>query len=492
MIFIVALLATLTLNSGWNAPLTIPFYQTSSTITQTQFIVGTNTITKSGRYYFTESIAATGVAGQPLIRVATSGVLIDLQGRTLSMAGAAAGSNGIEIDSGVTNVIIMNGSIRDCSGSGIYINPGCSNITLYQMTISNTQLSSIVFAGATQINPSIRDSQVINCNITAGGTGPDGIVHGLYANNCANIFCNGLVSSGHTSDTLIVKSVFFNNSTDCQLQDCRASDNSGAGCSGFEFNNCGSIFCTGLVASNNFGNVSSGANTAHGIALVSVRDSKFSKCLCTENRLARQDRIASGLLIELSRNNIIEHCTFNNNSAVTDVAGIFSVFSRNNIIDNVSINGNSNDETGEAAGIIFVGESNTIVQNSLISSNTAVGDAFGIKLGDDDPDNNCSFMIIDNNRLYNNRGTDRSYGYRDFQVPTTNFFMRNFAFGQGQVRMYGGTNPSVQDHMNFCSPSFFKNTAGVVRETNTISISELSIQNDYINTSIVNIEDNPS
>lgn len=467
-------------------PLQTQFYQMSRPITQSQLASGTQTLAVAGRYYFTESLQVPNVSNTSLLHVTNSGVFIDLQGKSLICSTGALGSHGIEIAAGLHNVTIMNGTIANCTGAGIYIHPSCTGIKIYNITVTQTTGPGIVLAGVADQEP-ISNCQIVQCSCISSGVGADGAVHGLQATYCNNLMCQSLLSSGQKSPSASVRSVLLKNCNDCRLEQCFAADCQGIGCSGFEFINCQAIIGIGLVASHNF----STTNPCYGIALSGTRDSKLLDSMFTDNRLGSAGKIAAGVFLELSRNIVIENCTINNNSGASYAAGIYSVASKNNVIKNVLLVSNSNDSTGEVCGICCLRESNSIIRNCFITANQATGDAYGIKLGDEDAANLCSFVITDNNQLYNNRGTVRSYGYRDFLVPTTNLFMRNIAFGQGQVLQYGQSTATLQDNMNFCSPSFFNNPAGAVRETNTVSLTELSIQNDYINTSIVNIENNP-
>ncbi len=78
------------------------------------------TIAAPGSYYVTADLTI-GAVNTRGITVEVDDVTIDLMGFTLAGAGAAAGSNGdgIYLSSGVTNVVIQNGTLRDWRNRGL-------------------------------------------------------------------------------------------------------------------------------------------------------------------------------------------------------------------------------------------------------------------------------------------------------------------------------------------------------------------------------------
>jgi hypothetical protein len=88
--------------------------------------IGTNTtpgdfeslfrITAPGSYYLTTNIL--GVAGRHGIKIASSGVTLDLMG--FELVGVAGSLNGVRVSLGGTNLVVQNGTIRNWDDSGVH------------------------------------------------------------------------------------------------------------------------------------------------------------------------------------------------------------------------------------------------------------------------------------------------------------------------------------------------------------------------------------
>lgn len=76
-------------------------------------------ITQPGSYYLaTNLITADGISGIPAIQIFTNDVTIDLNG--FSILGESGGGNGIQVNPNCWNVLVRNGTIRDCYDQGLY------------------------------------------------------------------------------------------------------------------------------------------------------------------------------------------------------------------------------------------------------------------------------------------------------------------------------------------------------------------------------------
>ncbi|HWY78374.1 MAG TPA: hypothetical protein VN281_22355, partial [Verrucomicrobiae bacterium] len=84
------------------------------------------TITNSGSYYLTGSL--TGLAAQNGIIISVGNVTLDLQGFELIGAGGGSGT-GIVVTGGVTNAVVINGTVRNWPGNGTDAS-GASGVTL--------------------------------------------------------------------------------------------------------------------------------------------------------------------------------------------------------------------------------------------------------------------------------------------------------------------------------------------------------------------------
>ncbi|HEX5398709.1 MAG TPA: hypothetical protein VFY06_06645 [Verrucomicrobiae bacterium] len=186
------------------------------------------TINRPGSYYLTTNLAvSTGNA----ITIATNGVKVDLNGFTLSSTAARATGDGILINSGLKNIIIINGFIQSGvtnNGSGLYsgsgfangINysgsqpanvrvsgisvSGCQNCGIYLNTDSATEVDACTVRTIGSYGVSadiIKDSSAMDCgyvgifgnqvsNCRGGSTGSGYGLAATTAQNCYG-FCSG-------------------------------------------------------------------------------------------------------------------------------------------------------------------------------------------------------------------------------------------------------------------------------------------------------------
>lgn len=90
------------------------------------------TISTPGSYYFAEHIYAIGF-GSPVIRVVADDVAIDLRGFTLYGATEVSiASDGIQYDGGANNLVVENGTIRDCGERGIGFKVGTDGTGVFR------------------------------------------------------------------------------------------------------------------------------------------------------------------------------------------------------------------------------------------------------------------------------------------------------------------------------------------------------------------------
>jgi hypothetical protein len=119
--------------------------RTANTIEPEALARGTYVITAPGHYRLGGNAVAGGLeAGAPAIRVAASGVTLDLGGHTLSMPPTQSGAHtAIEIN-GVSGVKVTNGALQDITGAGIFLvcdvePPGkrCANFSFTHLEMRN-------------------------------------------------------------------------------------------------------------------------------------------------------------------------------------------------------------------------------------------------------------------------------------------------------------------------------------------------------------------
>ncbi len=225
-------------------------------------------ITQRGSYYLTGNL--TGVAGRHGIEIAASGVTLDLMG--FDLVGVTGTLDGVSITaSRVSNVAVINGSLRNWSGDGVDLGTalanncrvesvlssdntgagilsasgstvsGCSATSNGTIGISSLESSSVTKCSATQntgdgiqvgIGSTVTDCSAFN-NVGAGISADDGCT--ISGSTAAENGSNGI--EGGRSATIVNCSARLNSfngisgSLGSQVTDCTASDNGATGIS---------------------------------------------------------------------------------------------------------------------------------------------------------------------------------------------------------------------------------------------------------------------
>ncbi len=176
------------------------------------------TISSSGFYKL-----ATNVANQ--ITITVPDVTLDMNGCTVS-----GGIHGIVINSGLSNITIMNGTVNNVD-DGIQVNAGCTDITLKEITAKNCS-RGINF-------DQVSNGIIRECDMVLNTTGLElNISHNIIVEDC----------TAH-ANSQIGYSLFA--TTTCNLENCVAIA-TGEGNANL-FGDASNIF--GFVTSNGYGNI---------------------------------------------------------------------------------------------------------------------------------------------------------------------------------------------------------------------------------------------
>jgi hypothetical protein len=315
------------------------------------------TVSAAGSYYVTTNLVGDPVAPDGII-VQTSDVTIDLKGFTLQ--GGVGGGNGINVSSGVKNLKVYNGVIRDWTSDGISAQ-NSDNGHLKELRVSNNGGGGIRVGmgwtvGACQCisNAMLGLSTTAYCTVkdcTAGGNGGPGIFVGGYSvlTDCATMTnWAGIVTGPGCSlakCTAAHNSWFgFNPAGSCAFDGCTASFN---GTNGFVvYPGCRVVNCTSM---NNMGN---GFDAS--MAGEEVPGCKISGCTAMWNH-------QNGIIVTYA-GSIVENCVASRNT----LDGL-------NVGSRCFILLNSCDSNGQGgmgwAGIRVMGSFSRIDGNSVMQNN---------------------------------------------------------------------------------------------------------------------------
>ena len=223
----------------WAGPLNPPSGAVSSTyktLTEVEpriAINSTNTpgdadslfkITQPGSYYLTGNI--TGVIGKHGIEIAASGVSIDLNGFSLVGVASMGAFDGIYASVfGLTNLAVVNGSIR---------NWGQDGIDFFSQTAYACRIESVVATGNAEIGFSVHSRSVISHCTSNGGTKCIYAISACAIHDCAVSAASQqgmLIQHGCvvTSSVANGNADGFNVNGGTTVTDCAAYQNTGIG-----------------------------------------------------------------------------------------------------------------------------------------------------------------------------------------------------------------------------------------------------------------------
>lgn len=173
----------------------------STLFAQIQITSLPKTITSSGNYYLAKNLQYLGSTSSAAITINAPNVVLDLKGFSISGKGkSATGSlvTGIKISQ--ADVEIINGSIRNFNGDGVYTDSG--RVKIRDLSILNIGESGITspYNGYNDI----RDSRIINA-----GTYGISAYHSIIKNNI--VFNSGSIGINCETDCIISENISNSN-----------------------------------------------------------------------------------------------------------------------------------------------------------------------------------------------------------------------------------------------------------------------------------------
>jgi hypothetical protein len=417
------------------------------------------TIVQTGRYYLdNDAIVSPSNNSSTIITVNASNTVIDLNGMVISQAhnNSATNLDAILVNTNVSNILIMNGSINSLSGIGVKANSGANNIVLMNVKINACANYGLNFSSTNNIT-------FINCSFTncdaSGATSTDGAV-GAHLSSCTNIAIKDCTFSHNQEISTGKNGIGLNLSgcTDASIENCSASSNKGDSAMGFRiisstrgvtFKNCTANYCEATANS----------GSASGFLLNASEANEFFNCRAAYNRRNSGTGVAAyGFNLGSSNFNNFYDCEAKLNSAAGDTGscyGFYSTAGKGNLFKQCIATGNTggNNSASKGAGFgIANTENSTVIESCKANyNNGGTGEGYGI-IADATTARtvNC---VISKNQLIGNTGTAKTYGYRDTVAAgtgTANLLAGNVAYGQGTVGSLGSSsNLTIGNNMNY-------------------------------------------
>ncbi|MBX3392616.1 MAG: right-handed parallel beta-helix repeat-containing protein [Phycisphaeraceae bacterium] len=242
-------------------------------------------ITQPGSYYLTGNI--TGVIGKHGIEIAASGVTIDLMGFDLQGVPGMGNFKGVIVTvSNLTDIAVVNGSIRNWDGGGVDLGSFVSH---------NGRVENVRASGNSDVGILVgQSSQVTNCTASLNkGTGILASLGGSTILNCTS-YQNANYGIQVSSDSTVLNCTAstntvhgINTGSGCTISNCTASNNTGNGIAaggGCTITNCASMSNTQLGIS---------VETGSTVADCTVRSNVLDGIRCNSSCIVRNNTCAS-------------------------------------------------------------------------------------------------------------------------------------------------------------------------------------------------------
>lgn len=453
--------------------------QTAIPVTSSQFLPsGIFTITKPGTYYFPCSLTITESANNnPLIRIATSGVVLDFQNNILQGAQAFTGNAGIEVAAGVSSVIIRNGTIQGTSGNGIAIKSGTQNITVQNMLIADTTDTALVVTG-TALSPA---HNIATAQVTINGVSGAAAVRGISLEYVQGASLYQTTIGQITSVASAVYGMQIANCNRVLLDSCTIANSDGVSFTGIYADTCEWFETTQCAIE---------ANEATGGNCIGLLFASGARCLASQLTVSFNGTVGTGSTKGITLQDS-ESCEIN-------TANITANFSENSTVG-IELDGNSstaitdnliqgNRTLGASAMSTTIGiwvhnteQLPTISNNRCKSNTSANGECYGMYI-----ESTTLGCTIENNVLINNNGAAKNYGIYDLTSLDPSVWIRNTSIGHGSIYLPGSSATALQNYMNYYSPWLVAENMPwrMVFESLRVNFKELSLKNDFLNLSI--------
>jgi hypothetical protein len=459
-----------------------PSRQTSlfSNIGSPSIIMSSNlpiTISSPGRYILVEHASYNASGAGSAITINSSNVILDLLNFNLSQQGGIASVNGISVASGLTNIVIKNGCIKDFSHVGVSVGSGCSQVVCSGLTFGNCGNRCLELVGSSA-SP-IQIGTVKDCTFLA---------------SCTLTTADNVVTLSHCLDF--------------ELEHCNIHNNGSTAASGslamININNSHRCKISTVETHNNIGNTD-----LRGISLKQSHFNVFKNCMISTHLAWGNNSAAYGIILEgnsTSTANIFLECaTANLTGTVVDGFLSSTNCDDNNFICCKSLSHKANSTSGIVHGFRCITNSRNQFIECIASHNTAPSStvaspfhgAYGFKI--DTTTGTYVRKCIANDNTASARATGFFFGATDqcvaeensscrnttwgFDVNNLTFndqvFIKNFALknniagGPGSSQYSGFGANAAND--SFTASNFGSNTGGLTGQPGPISWVNLGI-----------------
>lgn len=393
-----------------------------------QFIMPTyQTITSSGQYVLGNNVAYDPglTSNDAIFYIAASDVILDLGNNIIAQSGSTAGLMGVEIASGISNISIKNGIISGVTGAAIYVNQGCSNLSINNLDLLSSGTRGIEFAGASgsnQIVDSLIDSiKIFNCGTTVAGMG-------ILLTQCSKVGVSNVIIADSGAASLPFVGLRLATCIDCDIDSLKIVTDTGTTITGIDVNNSTRCSFADCIVRNCS---ATSAMVAYSLNGAANTYNVFQNCAAVQN--AALGATFNGFYLQAnSQANVFKECLVLANSGVSSngvqLTGGGANNNNNSFLDCLIQNNIST--TGDSVGYNINGSDYGLMKNCIASFNTSTGAiAVGLRFSSGTGGSN---WYIQENQFVRNIGSSSANSYGVSRLTgSTNWFSQNIAFNNG-------------------------------------------------------------
>jgi len=403
------------------------------------------------------------------------------------------------------NVNIENVTIIGCSSASSTTTTAvaanfstCSNVAIKNSNFNNNIATSVTVDSVTTwedtIGLYITDSTSVTIKDCNANSNKGGACYGLRltgSKGCSILNCN---FTGNEGTTGIAYGLSLESCKSTRIENCTSQSNSSTGndAVGFNISDSTGLIFTKAIALNNF-TTTAGVNT-YGFKLSASPSNQFINSEAIANL---STKLCYGFyLAAASNDNKFQSCSaqYNTSSGAVTAGGsssygMYLTSGQGNRIDNCIVNGNYSGTVASSigCGIAFhLDEKRSMITNSEIFDNSSTaGESYGIKFGSTgETVLNC---ILKYNKISNNKGGAKSYGFKDFSADMSSLLIANTSFGHGMI--FPLVNSAIADsgalNYMFLFTDISEKASSLIKETDISLLDALITANaDFSNLSL--------
>lgn len=389
----------------------------------------TLTISTPGHYVLTRNLVfVPDAASDTIINITTNDVTIDFGTHTIYSNKALAGTKAINIATGLSNITILNGTIKGMTGVGIYVNSSCRNVHVSNMIIMDCD------EGGLSLNSSDH-LYVTNCVINkCNGSSSTSDATALRATSCKHLTATNSEFSINTGTAKPGIGVLLTGCTGASFTNCTAAHNTGTAAYGFQLNSS----CSDCHFENcHTSGLTSTAGDVSGFDLNTAPNNRLINCQAHSSTAV--GGICSGFSSDAgSGANIFHECHAMSNTSDTNTY-IFYIASNGNELINCKANLNTS-TGGDMVGYYLVAAESNLFKNCIANRNsTSSGNVNGFLLAAADSNQLTRCTALTNTTSAQNK---YAAGFNSI-AGTSNTFERCIASNQNCSHVTGGTSSTT-------------------------------------------------